>query len=59
LRSFAARDFGGFDFAERKFVAGLSRFSFAGSDADEQALPRDFSAEILVGYFYEDSRFVA
>jgi hypothetical protein len=54
-----ARDFGDLDFAERKFVAGLSSCSFAGSDAGEQALWRDLSAEIFVGYFYEDSRNVA
>jgi hypothetical protein len=59
LCSFAARDFGDLDFAERKFVADLSRCSFAGSDAGEQALRRDLSAEIFVGYFYEDSRIVA
>jgi hypothetical protein len=47
------------DFAERKFVADLSRCSFAGSDAGEQELRRDLSAEIFVGYFYEDSRNVA
>ena len=50
---------GVFDFAERKFVADLSSCSFAGSDAGEQALRRDLSAEIFVGHFYEDSRIVA
>jgi hypothetical protein len=54
-----ARGFGVFDFAERKFVADLSRCSVAGSDAGGQALWRDLSAEIFVGYFYEDSRNVA
>ena len=52
-----------FDFSfrvsERKLVADLSRFSFAGSDAGEQELPRDFSAEIFVGCFYADLRSVA
>ena len=48
---FAAKDFGDLDFAERKFVADLSRCSFAGSDADERELPRDLSAEIFVGWF--------
>jgi hypothetical protein len=47
------------DFAERKFVADLSSCSFAGSDAGEQALRRDLSAEIFVGWFYEDLRNVA
>jgi len=49
LRSVAARDFGDLGFAERKFVAGLSRFSFAGSVAGEQELPRDLSVEIFAG----------
>jgi hypothetical protein len=47
------------DFAERKFVADLSRCSFAGSDAGGQALPGDFSAGIFVGYVYADLRNVA
>jgi hypothetical protein len=50
---------GDLDFAERKFVADLSSCSFASSDAGEQALRRDLSAEIFVGHFYEDSRNVA
>jgi hypothetical protein len=50
---------GDLDFAERKFVADLSSFSFAGSDAGERELPRDLSAEIFVGWFYEDLRNVA
>jgi len=54
-----ARDFGVFDFADRKYVAGLSSFSFAGSEAGEQKLPRDFSAEIFGEWFFEDSRDVA
>jgi len=59
LRLFAAKDFGDLDFAERKFVADLSGFSFAGSEAGERELRRDLSAEIFVGYFYEDLRIVA
>ena len=59
LRFFAARDFGDLDFAERKFVADLSGFSFAGSEAGERELRRDLSAENFVGYFYEDLRIVA
>jgi hypothetical protein len=50
---------GDFDFAERKVVADLSSCSFAGSEAGEQALRRDLSAEIFVGCFYADSRNVA
>ena len=59
LRFFAAKDFGDLDFAERKFVADLSGFSFAGSEAGERELRRDLSAEIFVGYFYADLRIVA
>jgi hypothetical protein len=54
-----AKIIGDLDFAERKFVADLSSYSFAGSEASKQALPGDLSAEIFVGYFYEDSRNVA
>jgi hypothetical protein len=40
-------------------MVDLSSYSFAGSEASEQALPGDLSAEIFVGCFYEDSRNVA
>ena len=40
-------------------MADLSSLSFAGSEVGEQELAASYSAEILVGHFYEDSRFVA
>ena len=57
--SFCGERFWWFGFCERKFVADLSGFSFAGSEAGERELRRDLSAEIFVGYFYADLRFVA
>ena len=54
-----ARDFRFLILRSERFVADLSSCSFAGSDAGGRELPGDVSAGIFVGWFYEDSRFVA
>jgi hypothetical protein len=40
-------------FSERKLVADLSRFSFAGLEAGEQKLRGDCSAVIFGGWFLQ------
>jgi hypothetical protein len=47
LRFFAGGHFSVFDFAERKFMADSSSYSFAGSEAGEREFAFRFSVEFL------------